>query len=242
MRPGRGSGWNVSRAEYAQDLFGQPFAPAPRSSRPRRIISRRSSASARCGRADILLQTVQLRGAGDRHDPRLLGQQPGERDLGGRRALRRRSGEQINQGLVCLRASGVKRGTVSRKSVLSNVVFSSIFPVRNPCPSGLYGTNPMPSASQVGRISAPDAPPQRVFALQGGDRLHGVGPAQRSAPGFGEAEMLDLALVDQFLRHVKDTAGASPCVRLMGVNHQLAARRNRAAFVILWSARQPLRE
>ena len=30
------------------------------------------------------------------------------------------------------RASGVKRGTMLRKSDLSNVVFSSIFPVRNP--------------------------------------------------------------------------------------------------------------
>ena len=55
------------------------------------------------GRADVLLQTMQLRGAGDRHDPRLLSQQPGERDLGGRRLLPRcDSREQIDQGLVCL--------------------------------------------------------------------------------------------------------------------------------------------
>ena len=32
-------------------------------------------------------QTMQLCGAWDRHDPRLLGQQPGERDLSGRRLL-----------------------------------------------------------------------------------------------------------------------------------------------------------
>ena len=53
-----------------------------------------------------------------------------------------------------LRASGVKRGTVLRKSVLSNVVFSSILPVRKPLPSGLNGTKPMPSSSSVGRISS----------------------------------------------------------------------------------------
>ena len=35
------------------------------------------------------------------------------------------------------RASGVNRGRVLRKSVLSNFVFSSILPVRNPLPSGL---------------------------------------------------------------------------------------------------------
>ena len=52
------------------------------------------------------------------------------------------------------RASGVKRGTVLRKSELSNVVFSSIFPVRKPLPSGLKGTKPMPSSSSVGRTSA----------------------------------------------------------------------------------------
>src|SRR5512147_2651771 len=32
--------------------------------------------------SDILLQTMQLRGARDRNDPWLLGEQPGERDLG----------------------------------------------------------------------------------------------------------------------------------------------------------------
>src|SRR5260221_1350412 len=40
-----------------------------------------------CGRPDVLLQAVRLRGAGDRDDPRLLGQQPRERDLGRRRLL-----------------------------------------------------------------------------------------------------------------------------------------------------------
>ena len=40
-----------------------------------------------------------------------------------------------------------------RKSELSNVVVSSILPVRKPFPSGLNGTKPMPSSSSVGRIS-----------------------------------------------------------------------------------------
>ena len=50
-------------------------------------------------------------------------------------------------------ASGVNRGSVARKSLLSNVVVSSIFPVRNPLPSGLYGTNPIPSSASVGSTS-----------------------------------------------------------------------------------------
>jgi hypothetical protein len=52
------------------------------------------------------------------------------------------------------RASGVKRGTVLRKSELSNVVLSSILPVRKPFPSGLKGTKPIPSSSSVGSTSA----------------------------------------------------------------------------------------
>src|SRR2546429_9932277 len=41
-----------------------------------------------------------------------------------------------------------------RKSETSNVVFSSIFPVRKPLPRGLNGTKPMPSSSNVGNTSA----------------------------------------------------------------------------------------
>ncbi len=55
---------------------------------------------------------------------------------------------------LALRFSAVNRGTTFRKSVLSNVVDSSILPVRKPFPSGLKGTNPMPSSSRVGMIPA----------------------------------------------------------------------------------------
>src|SRR5207248_5145772 len=51
------------------------------------------------------------------------------------------------------RLAAEKRGMALRKSVLSNVVASSILPVRKPLPSGLKGTKPMPSSAHVGRIS-----------------------------------------------------------------------------------------
>ena len=35
------------------------------------------------GGGEVLLKSVQLGRAGDRHDPRLLGEQPGERNLPG---------------------------------------------------------------------------------------------------------------------------------------------------------------
>ena len=102
----------------------------------------------------------------------------------------------------------MKRGRVLRKSVLSKVDFSSILPVRKPLPSGLYGTSPMPSSSRVGITSASGfSPPQRVLALEGGDRLDGVGPTDRLHARLGEAEVLDLAFLNQLLhrpRHVLD--------------------------------------
>ena len=52
-----------------------------------------------------------------------------------------------------LRFSSVKRGTTFLKSVGSNVVLSSICPVRKPLPSGLNGTKPMPSSSSSGSVS-----------------------------------------------------------------------------------------
>jgi hypothetical protein len=50
---------------------------------------------------------MQFRSAGDRHDPRLLGEQPGERDLGGRRALTLRDDlDQVDQSEVRLASLG----------------------------------------------------------------------------------------------------------------------------------------
>ena len=55
----------------------------------------------------------QLRRAGDRDDPGLLGQQPGEGDLGWRRASSARAmlPSKSTNAWFALRASGVKRGT-----------------------------------------------------------------------------------------------------------------------------------
>lgn len=103
------------------------------------------------GGTDVLLQAAQFRRARDRHDPWLLLQQPGQRNLGWRGlSARSDAAEQIDQRLFALIASGVKRGSVLRRSVESSLVLSFIAPVRNPFPSGLYGTKPMPSSSSAG--------------------------------------------------------------------------------------------
>jgi hypothetical protein len=41
--------------------------------------------------------------------------------------------------------------------------------------------------------------PQGVLTLQCGDRLDGVGAADGGSPGFGHAEVLDLACLDELL-------------------------------------------
>src|SRR5439155_14456690 len=56
-----------------------------------------------CSSSEVLVQAVQLGGARDRHDPRPLSEQPGDRDLSRRRLLA--SGdlaEELDQSLVCL--------------------------------------------------------------------------------------------------------------------------------------------
>ena len=104
-----------------------------------------------------------------------------------------------------LRASGVKRGTMLRKSVLSNEVFSSILPVRKPLPSGLKGTKPMPSSSSVGSTSASGSRHHSEYSLcERRDRLDGVRAADRLHAGLREAEVLDLALADQVLHGAGD--------------------------------------
>ena len=75
-------------------------------------------------------------------------------------------------------------------------------------PRGLYGTKPIPSSSRVGITSFFGLPPpQRVFALESSDRLDGVGATNRLDACLGKAEVLDLALLNQFLHrsgHVFD--------------------------------------
>ena len=109
---------------------------------------------------------MQLRGARDGNDPRLPREEPGERDLRRRRscwaAMRRSSSTSV---WLAARASGVKRGTMLRKSELSKLVFWSMAPVRNPLPRGLNGTKPMPSSSRVGMISSSGPRHHREYSL-----------------------------------------------------------------------------
>ena len=122
---------------------------------PSSICLRSLSVSSRFTAPRFSLKPVQLGGSWDRHNPWFLCHQPRKCHLCGCGAFSFGNGlDQIQSTMLALRASGEKRGTMFRKSLGSNFVFSSIWPVRNPAPSGLNGTKPMPSSCRAGRSSA----------------------------------------------------------------------------------------
>ena len=90
------------------------------------------------GRADVFFQAVQFRGAGDGNDPRLLREQPRERDLRRRRFFPLRDlVKQIDQCLVGLAIFRREAGQRVAEVAAAKPVLSSILPVRKPLPSGL---------------------------------------------------------------------------------------------------------
>src|SRR5580658_1061889 len=94
---------------------------------------------------------------------------------------------------LALRFSGLRRGTVLRKSVLSNFVSSLILPVRKPLSSGLNGTNPIPSSSRVGNTTSSGCLHQSEYSLlNGGDQLNPVCATARLCSCFRKAEVLNL--------------------------------------------------
>ena len=62
--------------------------------------------------------------------------------------------EQVDQASVWRRGPLAEAGQVAAQVGVGEVVELSMVPVRNPFPSGLDGTRPMPSSSRVGRTSA----------------------------------------------------------------------------------------
>ena len=78
----------------------------------------------------------------------------------------------VDERLVRARGSRrSNRGTRARISPAANVASASTVPVRNPLPSGLNGTNPMPSSAQRRQhLGLGVAGPQRVLALHRGHR------------------------------------------------------------------------
>src|SRR6266849_3820761 len=154
-------------------------------------------------------EAMQLRRAWNWNNPRLLGQQPRERDLSRCRFLPFcDAAEQINQSLIRLerlrresRESAAEVGAVearvfvhlSRKEALAKRA------VRNEANSEFL--------KRRDHFLLRRSRPQRVLALKCGERLDGVCSTDCLDAGFRKAEMLHLAFLNQLLhrsRHVFD--------------------------------------
>ena len=159
---------------------------------------------------------MQFRRAGDGDDPGLLREQPGEGDL--RRCGLFRFGDlpqQIDQRLVRLARFGreARHGVAEVAAV--ELVFSSILPVRNPLPERTERNETDAEffeRRQDFRLGLP--PPQRVFALQGRHRLHGMRTTDGLHAGFGEAEVPYLACgISSFTVPATSSIGTSGSTR-----------------------------
>ena len=150
---------------------------------------------------DVFLQPLELRRAGDRHDPRLLGEQPGDCDLCRRRTLPLcDAAEQIDECQVRFPRLGIEAGDgVAEVVAVERRAFVDL-----PGQEALAERAEGDEADSELLESRKDllfrfAPPERVLALQRGDRLDGMGAADCLDACLREAEVLDLALVDQLL-------------------------------------------
>src|SRR5208282_4690889 len=124
---------------------------------------------------------MQLRSSWNRDDPRFLRQQPGNRDLRRCRFLLPRNiREHIHQGLVCLPVFLVetwndvaKIGAIKLRALV-DCAREEALPQR----TEWHKADPEFIKSRQNLVLHL-SPPKRIFALQGGDRLNGVGTTDR---------------------------------------------------------------
>ena len=157
--------------------------------------------------ADVLVEPGELGGAGDRRRSTASGRaaRPARSGPASRCFRSPISRSRSTTAWFAFLASGAKRGTMLRKSVLSNVV-------------GLVDLAGQEAFAERAEWHEADAellergqhlrfrlaPPQRVLALQRGHRLHRVGAANRLHAGLGQPEVPDLAFANQVLDRARD--------------------------------------
>src|ERR1039457_2697776 len=149
---------------------------------------------------------MQLCGAWDRYNPRLLGQQPRKCDLSRCRLLPfRDSAEQINERLI--RLESLRREARQRAAEVGTVelrIFVDL--AREEALAQGAVRDKADSEFLKGRddflLQSPR--PQRIFALESSDRLDCVCATDGLHSGFGKAEVLDLAFLNQVLHGSSD--------------------------------------
>src|ERR1039458_9562778 len=161
-------------------------------------------------RADILLKPMQLRGSGDRSDPRFLSQQPRKREL-------RRGGllpccdlpKYIDQRLVGL--PGLRRKTRHNVAEIGAVERRFLGDSARKEALAKRTERAKADAELLQRwqnLLLRLSPPQGILALQSSHGLHGVSTANRLYACFGQAEVLDLAFLDELFDGAGDVFNA----------------------------------
>src|ERR1700730_3655659 len=149
---------------------------------------------------------MQLRGAWDLNNPRLLRKQPSERDLSRCRLLPFcDAAEQINQGLIRLESLRREaRESAAEVGAVESRVFVDL--AREEALAQRAIGNEANSEFLEGRnhFLLRGSRPQRVFALEGSERLDCVCATDRLHACFRKAEVLDLTLLDQVLHRAGD--------------------------------------
>src|SRR5436189_1088218 len=155
---------------------------------------------------DVLVETMALCRAGDRHDPWLLRQQPGQRELRRCGALPRRE-----------RLQPLHEGQIGLAVLFSEARdrFAKIVRLERCLVVDRAGQKTFPKWTER---YEPDAeflerrenlafgltPPQGVLALQCRNRLNSVGAADRRGSCLRQAEVLDFALRNEVLDGTSD--------------------------------------
>ncbi len=210
-------------------------------------ISRRSSGrefDSKC--ADVLIQALELPAARDGNNPRLLGKQPGERDLSRCRSLLFSDpGKQINDhpvGFARLRRKA--RQAAADIDTGEGGVFVDLSGEIAPAQRAeRHEADPKFLACRQ-HFLLNGSPPQRVFALDCRDRLDGVGAADGFRACFRKAKVLDLACLDQVLhrsRHIFDGhVRVNPVLvkQINGLNPEALERSLGDPLDLLWPAVQ----
>src|SRR3984893_2878178 len=149
---------------------------------------------------------MQLRGAWDLNNPRLLRKQPSERDLSRCRLLPFCDpAEQINQGLIRLESLRREaREGVAEVGAVESRVFVHLS--REEAPAKRTKWNESDSEFLEGRqhFRFRLSPPQRIFALECCKRLDGVCATNRLHSRLRKAEVLHLAFLNQLFHRAGD--------------------------------------
>src|SRR5579859_4903470 len=137
---------------------------------------------------------MDFRGAGDRNNPRLLSQYPGQGDLGGSSLLLLcKSFNRLDQSLVDLAVFGIEPGDLVAEIIGVELRVCADFAGKKAFAQGAEGDESDAQFFEGRQHSGFGlSPPEGVFALERAHGLNSVSATDGLDAGFGQAEVLYL--------------------------------------------------